>query len=369
MFVCPKAIIKEVEKTVESVCSSLAEMYPNSNLSVTRDISEVAEKEIIIGKANREGQSEFYASIPKNCFVIEVTDKCVRIGGDGPDLLVKAIKYFEESYMKPEKEGNISFEIGKYVSEPHEAKLSDVLNKTDKFATQTEIVKRVAQIDGKRIMQGGCTDGKYLYVCMTNTGDVTTAYIHKIDLETMSTVKVSEALATDHSNDMTYVPETNELFVNHCYENVRRNTVVDAETLEVKRYHDFPVYNSFISYNEKRDVFVYGAYKYFRILDRKTLMLPEGYKEEYPLRVVPYTSQGCCTDDEYIYFVYSDENVIRVYDYDGKFVTEIKMDISSIEPENMSIVGDTIYIGCNNANWTGGIIYKGKIVKEPSSEN
>ena len=56
------------------------------------------------------------------------------------------------------------------------------------------------------------------------------------------------------------------------------------------------------------------------------------------------------------------KNVIMVYDWKGKFVNQIALDIpSGIEPENISLVGDAFYIACNNSSWSGGVVYKTEI--------
>ena len=39
-------------------------------------------------------------------------------------------------------------------------------------------------------------------------------------------------------------------------------------------------------------------------------------------------------------------NVITVYDWDGNFVGVIELDVGNIEPENISVVDDTICVGC-----------------------
>ena len=76
-----------------------------------------------------------------------------------------------------------------------------------------------------------------------------------------------------------------------------------------------------------------------------------------------YTTQGMETDLNYIYFVQYKKNVIMVYDWNGKFVNQIALDIpSGIEPENISLVGDAFYIACNNSSWSGGVVYKTEIV-------
>jgi hypothetical protein len=75
-------------------------------------------------------------------------------------------------------------------------------------------------------------------------------------------------------------------------------------------------------------------------------------KEEYKAQLTEdktsytaYITQGIACDDNYIYCVLDKPDVIVVYDWFGCFVT--KIDLSNVvdyEPENISIVGDSIYV-------------------------
>ena len=50
------------------------------------------------------------------------------------------------------------------------------------------------------------------------------------------------------------------------------------------------------------------------------------------------------------------DNVLSVYDWDGNLITVIELSVGSIEPENISVIGDGIYITC--AGGGGAQIYK-----------
>ncbi len=363
-FVYTSSVLGDVGKAISGMYTPLKSEYPDSGLKLKSDRIDPAEKEIIIGKTTREGQAEFYKEIPDFCYVIDVSEDKIRIGADTSELLIEAVEYFNEAYLQIGEGGNLSIPVGRFVSEPQKKKIE--LNRKDTFVTKTTKVKKLETVDGKRTMQGGCTDGEYLYMAMINpghsSGQQELAYIHKIDLETMETVKISKAIPSDHSNDLTYIPETNELYVNHCYEYGKRCTIVDADTLEMKGTREFPDNHNSISYSVEKDVFVIATRTMFRVIDRKTFRVPAGFQQKYNPVPVEYTSQGSCVDEDYIYFVFFRDNCIMVYDWSGEFVTSVEIDIGSPEPENLSIVGDTIYIGCNEGG--GGTLYMGKIVKK-----
>ena len=77
-----------------------------------------------------------------------------------------------------------------------------------------------------------------------------------------------------------------------------------------------------------------------------------------------YVTQGVSCNDDFVFFVLYKDNVITVYDWDGNFITLIKLnDISSVleEPENISIVNDEIFVGC--AASEGMKVYKVEPIK------
>ena len=69
-----------------------------------------------------------------------------------------------------------------------------------------------------------------------------------------------------------------------------------------------------------------------------------------------YITQGMECDDQFIYFVLYKNNVITVYDWSGNFVSRVKLDITGIEPENIFIYKDELYVGCGAS--AGTKVYK-----------
>ena len=56
--------------------------------------------------------------------------------------------------------------------------------------------------------------------------------------------------------------------------------------------------------------------------------------------------------------------MIFVNDWEGNLITKVPLGLKEYEPENISLVGDTFYISCNNLADDGLSIFKAKIVKE-----
>ena len=207
-----------------------------------------------------------------------------------------------------------------------------------------------------RIIQGGTTDGKFIYVIVHN-GDKTAAAksrLRKYDISTMEQVAETDPLQVCHGNDIAYKPAENELYVVHCYPNGDTVSVFDADTLAFKRQIKLPVSIYCMSYDETLDCFWVG------INGGDTFAkLTSDFKfvKRYMSRMHGYVTQGMDCDDRYLYFVRYKKNCIIVYEKNGTFVGEYDLAFSG-EAENISHVGDTFYITGNGMISKGGLIYK-----------
>ena len=124
------------------------------------------------------------------------------------------------NYKSSKKDGTMSFRNGyNYVKT-----LAAVITNVEHIGYITDL----ADAGTHYVVQGGCTDGKYIYACLEdqkpysgdpdyyhNTQNHTTV-IYKWSIETGKTVAKSEPLSLDHANDMAYDSKTNELIVAHC---------------------------------------------------------------------------------------------------------------------------------------------------------
>ena len=168
-----------------------------------------------------------------------------------------------------------------------------------------------------------------------------------------------------HANDITYVPDTNELYIIHGGINI---TVMDPDTLTVKDSKMLTRIEGWsIEYNPGQERYVMGTANGGLVFYDKELELL-GAKSGVDTTLA---TQGICADEKYIYYLFYSEkkntvepdNMLFVYDWDGNFITKITLGIE-YEPENISLIGDTFYIGCNNSSWSGGLLFTAKIVKE-----
>lgn len=246
---------------------------------------------------------------------------------------------------------------------------SDFLNAKDRFAVETELVFDIPSIDENFcIMQGGCVTDNYIWVLIVGVENyyndfAKECYIVKYDRATMEEIGRSDKLKLGHANDMTYVAETNELYVAQCFAN--QVSIVDPESLTIKETICLDLYFSVyaIDYNPSKDSFVMGVGQAgMAMFDRELNLYDTAMPQDTTL-----VTQGICADDQYVYHVlYSTksnteepDNMIFVLDWEGNLITKVPIGLEGYEPENISLVGNTFYIGCNDGD--GGAIFTAKL--------
>jgi len=187
-----------------------------------------------------------------------------------------------------------------------------------------------------------------------------------------------------HANDMTYNPKINRLIVSHGSDDKNTLSIINPETLTVESTKTLDFGFATIAYNEKRDRYVcaISGTRYICIMDNDFNLINQ-YKAEVTdpkLVTTATTGQGMSCDDNYLYFTFYDStnrdidvstttqiHAITVFDWDGNRIKEIAFSLPIAdmknEPENISVVGDTIYMevnvapGINNNKYSGNYLY------------
>lgn len=219
--------------------------------------------------------------------------------------------------------------------------------------------------------QGGCTaDGEYFYQAVITYKDTKSTEEDGTDKDVSNEVRVvkynlstgenvwSDTMALNHANDITYNPKLDRFVVCHNAGNAKRVSylkVNDAGKLEMDGGADLKYSSYSIDYNAVYDRYVVGrsGAEYFDVYDSDfNVLYSFEAKEEYKAQLTEdktsytgYITQGIACDDNYIYCVLDKPDVIVVYDWYGCFVT--KIDLSNVvdyEPENISVVGNSIYV-------------------------
>lgn len=224
------------------------------------------------------------------------------------------------------------------------------------------------------VMQGGCTDGKYVYLVLEGSNVLIDGenykkghVISKVELATWEVVAVSEPMSLGHGNGMCYNPNLNQLVIAMC--NDVENTTdldetkcvafVDANTLELTQVRELDLAINAIDYNPKRDLYVVGIKgnsAAFAVLDAEFVEL--GW---YPGNNCGLGSQDVDCDDNYIYVgnsgvgVMPGMEVVKIYDWNGEYVGIFRVDSVS-EQEALFNYGGQYYITFYTGN--GGRVFK-----------
>lgn len=310
--------------------------------------------EILIGATNRPESKALIESLPEMTFGIRTTDTKIVIAAADQLNLARAIDYFLANVTLELDNATGRLRLGKsidYVSEPYDY-FAEIIPTADTLSSTAEKLLTV-KIPAETIktVQGGYTDGTYHYQAFIQKDNASNEQnnivkIVKTELATGEVVKTSPDLPLNHANDITYNPKIDKLVVVHNNPNRTHVSLIDPETLELVETKKIPYSIYSIEYNESRDQYVVGLSggQSFTFLDGNLERI-SGLKAAKPTaRTNGYTTQGVTADDNYIYFVLYNQNVITVYDWDFNFVTLIEMDLGKVEPENLSIVGNDLYV-------------------------
>ena len=176
--------------------------------------------------------------------------------------------------------------------------------------------------------QGGCTDGKYVYLAMTD--DNSTFKITKVDMKTWEIVDRSEALYLGHANGMTYNSRTHQLVIaNDTANHYKEIFFMNPDTLTITGEKTLTMDIATIAYNATRDQYIVADNsEHFYVLDADfyEILYDDGH-------YVNLSPQDCDCDDNYIYIgntgVSKDPGleVVKVYSWDGEYKGIFKMEL------------------------------------------
>ena len=160
-----------------------------------------------------------------------------------------------------------------------------------------------------------------------------------------SFVAVSKVLQLGHGNDMTYDAKNNRLVVAHGHSEGQILTLVDPDTLALIKNVNIPRGSGAITYSVAKDRYAIsqgGTSLHF--LDGDFTWIASYTRTDS----TGYTAQGMGSDEDYVYFPMSGskDNVLVVYNWEGKYITTIQIPVSH-ESESMFWVNDTYYIAYN----------------------
>lgn len=323
---------------------------------------------IVVGHTNRSDEKEFREELKKYgdyVFGIRFTPSSVIITSPSVDFIPVAADYFIDNFVKKsatEKGTSIKVTAPEDTVVVGSVVTPDTVQSNHLYGTYSEKIGHIPKNGNFKTMQGGCVNGEYGWFAMINTTDydkqAAGVYIYKVKYGTWEVIARSDVLMLDHANDITYLPETNQIAVAHCYVDAQKITLLNADTLKIDgtlRSDEDAFYS--ITYNESRQEFVCGTGKtnmlhYTADMKKKTLCTTE---------TTTLTTQGICSDLYHVFHVlYAGSaakagtetfNMIFVNAYSsGDLENRIRLSVYDQEPENISIVGGEFIIGCNNSS-------------------
>lgn len=216
---------------------------------------------------------------------------------------------------------------------------------------------QLTNVDDFTVMQGGCSDGRYMYLILENNKKAMDI-IFKVDMTTWEVVKQSEPLPLHHGNGMGYNSKENILIVSHNTGAVNDISLINPETLEIieTKTLKFGIYG--IYHNPEKDWYVVGisGSSAFAILDSNFVEL--GY---YEGNNIGLANQSISCDSKYIYVgnsgvgVNPGVEVVKIYDWMGEYKGIFRVDSVS-EQEALIPINGKNYITFFTGN--GGRVYE-----------
>ena len=309
--------------------------------------------ELLLGDTGREESKALKATLVGNQYAIKREGNKLIVVATNDAFLYDAVEYLAENYFV---EGKADVADGKlilnsdidYVGEGDTTTVRYLFTQSFEISSTSTQAAAIKQPDNDHnANQGGCTDGKFYYQAFIDRDNASneannTARIVKTDLSTGKQVMVSEKFMAGHTNDITYNPTNNKLYVANNKPFNSRLAVIDADTLAFEGYVNIPGPIYSITYSPERDIYfigcsnsnnVRGLNADFGLLDQDVHMADRS--------TWTHTTQGIGSDDTFVYCVLwqKNNNVIAVFDWYGNYVGTIKIRLTTtvIEPESIDV--------------------------------
>ncbi|MGM9642919.1 MAG: hypothetical protein ACI3XI_06890 [Eubacteriales bacterium] len=343
--------------------------------------TKTADFELLLGDTGRPESEELKATLTKDQYAIKIEENKIIIVATNPAFLYDAVDRLITSFITVEgKTVRLNTESAELVKNGDTTSLRYLFTQSkdliaDNYRADGWPSEIIGQADGTTHLQGGCSDGTYIYQAFIyqdkSSNEVNNVCkIVKIkpdfDPNTSNVVLTSDNIDLNHANDITYNSKAHELIV--CHNNPYRTklTVIDPDTLTVKRTEtiDQNIYS--ITYSPERDRYMVGCSggQSMRSCNSKFGDLSNVIKPT--LTTSSMTTQGICSDDVFIYHTLwngsgsigtYNKNVITVYDWYGNFIGTIGTSIG-IESENIFVHDGVLYVCAYSSGGKASYVYR-----------
>lgn len=238
------------------------------------------------------------------------------------------------------------------------------LDDTCTYTAQCKEIFTFCATDSKfNVIQGGYFDGEQFYIAanykMEDGEEQTTILVLNKEGELL---RESPPLPLEHANNITYNQNINRLVVSHCQSkngHGNRYSLVDPQTFAITDLGENEYTFFSLTYSPEKNMYASGraAGKILDVWDGNL-----NHMKSMTVECPASMAQGAFCDNQGIYFLRAAQNglvsEIRIYDWMCNLVRTIPLvHAEHIEPENINIAGNTVYVICNDWKRNCGVAY------------
>lgn len=357
------SIVYSADKPNASGLASFLSYYTGADIPVVRDNAAASEYEILVGQCNRSEYAQASADFAGTFgYSIKVVGHKLVVAGSDASWIALGLRALTSKLVVECLDGkNIvipkDLSVKQTNSDPQ--MIARLISKGYDFNLTAESVLTHAPVGDLYVAQGAASDGKHFYIVMRNSAD-TKAVVYKYDMAGKYLVAQSEEFNGGHCNDMTYDAAKDLAIVAHGQSQGKILTPLNASTMEVLPNIDITVGSGAITYNQSRKSYAISqGGSSFYVTDGDFYVKLSTSRTD----ATGYTAQGMGSDDSYVYFPMSGskDNVLVVYDWEGKFVTTLTVPVA-LESESMFYAAGRYYVAFYTGSKTGAAIYEIKPV-------
>lgn len=331
--------------------------YTGCSLKSYLETAEQGKNEILLGNTSRQETKDALQDISNGFKIAFQGDKLIIVGTDDTWTAV-ALYEFEKRILKSKEylDGGTlkipsDYSFSKSYDDPQT--IARLLSSGyTQFSLTTEKVLNCPAEGTIKVAQGAAGDGTYVYFVLRNGSD-SEAMVFKYELASGKQVAKSAVFNGGHCNDITLNTRNSTIYVAHGSAAPKLLTPVSAKDLSVGLSKTISTGIGALSYNAARNCYAVsqGGTK-LSICDHNFAVVNNYGRTDD----TGYTAQGMGSDDYYIYFPMSSsaDNILVVYDWNGKFVTTLKIKLS-MESESMFYAGGNYYVNFYSG---GASLYK-----------
>lgn len=235
------------------------------------------------------------------------------------------------------------------------------VTKTKPFELRVRAGQKIGKFD---TMQGGCSDGIYMYLCLLNKVKKR-CKIAKVSIKTKRVVKISKPMKLNHGNGLAYNPNTKKIVVVHAAGNRKAISEISKSSLKKTATHyvyapatlagatpaQLRAYQGFgsIAYSPENDVYVCllsGTHNIvllnsnFQMIKYITLSKKNGQVYQS----VEVAGDSILIGESYGSTKSKRYNILTTYNWDGQYVTTTRLQ-KSYELENVFVAKSKVYVG------------------------